>query len=64
MRTGHGPQNITRLRRFAVGLIKSNGLSRQVLETRYGRELWRHCLAFAFLLLVAESLVARGRLRP
>ncbi|ESQ15095.1 MAG: hypothetical protein N838_21095 [Thiohalocapsa sp. PB-PSB1] len=24
LRTGHGPQNMTRLRRFAVGLIKAN----------------------------------------
>jgi hypothetical protein len=24
LRTGHGPENITRLRRFAVGLIKAN----------------------------------------
>ena len=23
LRTGHGPQNMTRLRRFAIGLIKS-----------------------------------------
>jgi hypothetical protein len=26
IRTGHGPENITRLRRFAIGLIKSKGL--------------------------------------
>lgn len=26
IRTGHGPENITRLRRFAVGLIKSKGV--------------------------------------
>lgn len=25
IRTGHGPKNIGRLRRFAAGLIKSNG---------------------------------------
>ena len=25
IRTGHGPQNITRLRRFGVSLIKSKG---------------------------------------
>jgi hypothetical protein len=48
----------------AVTIPAGEELSRQVLETRYGRELWRHCLALAFLLLVAESLVARGRLRP
>ena len=26
IRTGHGPENITRLRRFAIGLIKSKGV--------------------------------------
>ncbi|MDP2602099.1 MAG: ISAs1 family transposase, partial [Deltaproteobacteria bacterium] len=25
IRTGHGPENVTRLRRFAIGLIKSKG---------------------------------------
>ena len=25
IRTGHGPENITRLRRFAIGVIKSHG---------------------------------------
>jgi predicted transposase YbfD/YdcC len=32
IRTGHGPENITRLRRFAVGLIKSKG-ARSVAQT-------------------------------
>jgi len=27
IRTGHGPENITRLRRFAIGIIKSKGCS-------------------------------------
>lgn len=26
IRTGHGPENITRLRRFAIGLVKSKGV--------------------------------------
>jgi hypothetical protein len=26
IRTGHGPENITRLRRFAIGVIKSKGV--------------------------------------
>ncbi|MGH8611831.1 MAG: hypothetical protein ACREYF_07245, partial [Gammaproteobacteria bacterium] len=26
IRTGHGPENITRLRRFAIGIIKSKGV--------------------------------------
>ena len=31
IRTGHGPENMTRLRRFAIGLIKARGLG--VAET-------------------------------
>ena len=31
IRTGHGPENMTRLRRFAIGLIKARGLA--VAET-------------------------------
>ena len=31
IRTGHGPENMTRLRRFAIGLIKNRGLA--VAET-------------------------------
>ena len=31
IRTGHGPENMTRLRRFAIGLIKACGLA--VAET-------------------------------
>jgi hypothetical protein len=35
-------------------------LGRQVLERRYGRELWRALLALAVLLLVAEQWLARA----
>ena len=43
-------------------MIEPDGeIAREVLETRYGRELWRLCLAIAFGLLVVESLVSRGR---
>ena len=31
IRSGHGPENMTRLRRFAIGLIKARGLG--VAET-------------------------------
>ncbi|MBN1628432.1 MAG: hypothetical protein JW990_01590, partial [Thermoleophilia bacterium] len=48
----------------AVQLAPEEELSRQVLETRYGRELWKQCLALAFLFLLAESAIGRGRLRP
>lgn len=46
----------------AVSLIPGEELSRQVLQARYGRELWKLCLALALILLVAESLIARGRI--
>lgn len=45
----------------AVRLEPAAELGRQVLEARFGLELWRLFLALAFLLLVVESLVARGR---
>ncbi|MCK4305401.1 MAG: BatA domain-containing protein [Candidatus Eisenbacteria sp.] len=45
----------------AVLLTPERELSRQVLEARYGFELWRLLITLAFMLLVAESLIARGR---
>ena|GEM_PF-925552 len=45
----------------AVWLESDDNLDRRILETRHGRELWKLCLALAFILLVAESLIARGR---
>ncbi len=48
----------------AIWLAPDEEISRQVLQARYGRELWRLCLILAFLLLLGESLLARGRIRP
>ncbi|MCK4413781.1 MAG: BatA domain-containing protein [Candidatus Eisenbacteria sp.] len=45
----------------AIRLAPGDEITRQILEARYGRELWRLCLLFAFLFLVAESLIGRGR---
>jgi hypothetical protein len=45
----------------AVRLAPDVEIARHVEATRYGRELWKLCLALAFVLLVAESLIARGR---
>jgi hypothetical protein len=62
--------NLTAMSRASAGLLFGSGatvlraedeLSRQVLQARYGLELWRWCLILAFLMLVAESLLARGR---
>ncbi len=45
----------------ATILAAGEELSRQVLEARHGIELWRLFLALALVLLLVESLVARGR---
>ena len=37
IRTGHGPENMTRLRRFAIGLIKSRGLAAAQTMRRLAR---------------------------
>jgi predicted transposase YbfD/YdcC len=53
IRTGYGPENITRLRRFAVGLIKSKGV-RSVAEKM--RELtWNVRLVFDYLKMTKNS---------
>jgi len=39
-------------------------IDRRLLEARFGRELWRQLLVLVFLLLLAESLLARGKLAP
>ncbi|NOT13174.1 MAG: hypothetical protein HOP23_15285 [Methylococcaceae bacterium] len=38
IRTGHGPANITRLRRFVVGLIKFKGADCVAKNTRLGSQ--------------------------
>jgi predicted transposase YbfD/YdcC len=48
IRTGHGPENVSRLRRFAVGLIQSKGLADSVAEKM--RQLHRNTrLVFDYL---------------
>ena len=57
IRTGHGPENITRLRRFAIGLIKSRG-ARSVAQKM--RQLTRHVrLVFDYLRMTANSCPCR-----
>ena len=54
IRTGHGPENITRLRRFAVGLIKSRAKVRSVAKKM--RELTRNVrLVFDYLRMTENS---------
>ena len=46
-------------------LLKPEGeLSRELIQARYGRELWPILLLIALGLMVAESLLGRGRLLP
>ena len=56
IRTGHGPENTTRLRRFAVGIIKSKGV-RSVAQKM--RQLNRNTrLVFDFLRMTRNSCAA------
>ena len=53
IRTGHGPENMTRLRRFAVGLIKSKGV-RSVAQKM--RELnWNIRVVFDYLKMTRNT---------
>jgi len=57
IRTGHGPENITRLRRFAIGVIKSRG-ARSVAQKM--RQLTRNVrLVFDYLRMTENSCVGR-----
>ena len=56
IRTGHGPENITRLRRFVVGLIKSKGA---VCVAQKIRELVQNTrLVFDYLKMTKNSCAA------
>jgi hypothetical protein len=58
IRTGHGPENITRLRRFAIGVIKSKGV-RSVAQKM--RELMLNVrLVFDYLRMTRNSCAALG----
>lgn len=53
IRTGYGPENVTRLRRFAVGLIKSKGVSNVAQKMR---QLTRNVrVVFDYLRMTANS---------
>jgi predicted transposase YbfD/YdcC len=59
IRTGHGPENITRLRRFAVGIIKSQAV-RSVSQKM--RQLMRNVrLVFDYLRMTENSCVRAFR---
>ena len=53
IRTGYGPENITRLRRFAIGLIKSKGVKSVAQKMRQLNRNTR--LVFDYLRMTANS---------
>ena len=57
IRTGHGAENITRLRRFAIGVIKSKGAGSVAQKMR---QLARHVrLVFDYLRITENSCACR-----
>jgi predicted transposase YbfD/YdcC len=57
IRTGHGPENVTRLRRFAVGVIKSKGVANVAQKMRQLNRNIR--LVFDYLRMTTNSCVRR-----
>ena len=57
IRTGHGPLNITRLRRFAVGLIKAKGVTNVAQKIRELNKNTR--LVFDYLRMTKNSCAAK-----
>jgi predicted transposase YbfD/YdcC len=53
IRTGYGPENITRLRRFAIGIIKSKGVKSVAQKMRQLNKNTR--LVFDYLRMTANS---------
>jgi predicted transposase YbfD/YdcC len=57
IRTGHGPENITRLRRFAISLIKSKGVKSVAQKMRQLNRNTR--LVFDYLRMTTNSCTPR-----
>ncbi|MDZ4345211.1 MAG: ISAs1 family transposase, partial [Candidatus Binatia bacterium] len=58
IRTGYGPENVTRLRRFAIGLIKSKGVKNVAQKIRQLNKNTR--FVFDYLRMTANSCTARS----
>ena len=56
IRTGHGPENVTRLRRFAISVIKSKGVSSVAQKMRQLNKNTR--LVFDYLRMTTNSCAA------
>jgi predicted transposase YbfD/YdcC len=57
IRTGHGPENVTCLRRFAIGLIKSKGVKNVAQKIRHLNRNTR--LVFDYLRMTTNSCIHR-----
>ena len=56
IRTGFGPENITRLRRFAVGILKSLQKPAQSIAERMRKLTFRTRLVFDYLRMTKNSI--------
>ena len=54
IRTGHGPENITRLRRFAIGLLQSKS-SNETIPTLMKKLQWNTRAVFDYLKMTKSS---------
>jgi predicted transposase YbfD/YdcC len=61
IRTGFGPENITRLRRFAVGILKSFQQHAQSIAEMMRLLCFRTRLVFDYLRMTKNSATASGR---
>ena len=62
IRTGHGPENITRLRRFAVGILKSFQKPAQSIAAMMRALCFRTRLVFDYLRMTTNSPALAPRL--
>ena len=62
IRTGHGPENITRLRRFAVGILKSFQKPAQSIAEMMRARCFRTRLVFDYLRMTNNSTALTPRL--
>ena len=55
IRTGHGPENVTRLRRFAIGVLKGYGSAKTSVAEKMRRLNRNTRLVFDYLRMTKNS---------
>ena len=60
IRTGFGPENITRLRRFAIGILKSFQQPKQTIAEMMRKLSLRTRIVFDYLRMTENSCAAAG----